>query len=137
MMLGHDKSLEDYVERFQLTYKRVRCALNPESLIGMREDILETLNMLLGGEIYQLSDDDIKTIFKNHSRASRKKGRASQYLANSSFSNTSIKSEIMNMLKEFKSEMVHTLSLQVDTMQINRKQEEAERALVVFCPRFT
>jgi len=32
MTMGSDESLEDYEERFQLSYKRVRCTLDPESL---------------------------------------------------------------------------------------------------------
>jgi len=44
-------NLEDYEERFQLSYKRARCTLDPESLKlvllrGVREDILDTLHML-------------------------------------------------------------------------------------------
>ena len=31
MTLGHDESIEDYEERFQLSYKRARCTLDPES----------------------------------------------------------------------------------------------------------
>jgi len=116
MTLGHDESLEDYDERFQLNYKMARCTLDPEPiklviLRGIREDILETLNMLSRGDIYQLSYDDTNIVFKNHSRAIRKKGRDSQALASYSSSKTSIKSEIGNMLEEFKSEMLHTLAL--------------------------
>lgn len=92
MTLGLDESLEYYKERFQLSYKRAICTLDPESLMlvllrGTREDILETL-----------------------------KGRVSQALASSSSSTTSIKSEIGNMLEDFKSEMLHTFSLKMDTM---------------------
>lgn len=130
MILGNDESLEDYDERFQLSYKRVRFTLDPQSLKlvllrGIREDIMETLNMLSGGDIYQLSYDDIKKIFRNHSRATRSKGRASQTLFSYSSTNNSIKSEIGNMLEHLKSEMLHTLSVKIDTMQIKRKQEEA------------
>ena len=32
MTLDNDESLEDYEERFQLSYKRARCTLDPESL---------------------------------------------------------------------------------------------------------
>ena len=32
MTMGSDESLEDYEERFQLSYKRARCTLDPESL---------------------------------------------------------------------------------------------------------
>ena len=38
---------------------------------------METLNVLSGGEIEQWPYDDIKTIFKNHSRVDRKYGRSS------------------------------------------------------------
>lgn len=41
------------------------------------------------------------------------------------------------MLEEFKSEMLQTLSMQMDTLHIKRKQEEVERALAIFCPRCT
>ena len=88
-----------------------RCTIDPESLKlvllrGIQEDLLETLHLLAGGDIYQLSYEDIKTVFTNHSRAARKKGRGSQPIANTSSSNSSIKVEIGNMLEDFKSEML-------------------------------
>jgi len=61
-------------------------------------------------------NDDIKIVFKNHSRVATKKGRVSQALASSSSSNTSIENEIGNMLEDFKSEMFHTLALQMESM---------------------
>ena len=82
MTLGNDESLEDYEERFQLSYKRARCTLDPESLKlvllrGVREDLLDTLHLLAGGDVYQLPYEDIKTIFRNYSREARKKGTGS------------------------------------------------------------
>ncbi len=67
-------------DRFQLNYKRAGCTLDPESLKlvllrGISEDILDTLHLLAGGDIYQLSHEDIKTVFRNHSREARNKGR--------------------------------------------------------------
>jgi len=50
-------------------------------LRGVREDILDTLNMIAGGDVYQLTYEDIKTLFGNHSREDRKKGRGSQRMA--------------------------------------------------------
>eukprot|EP00253_Pinus_taeda_P019096 PITA_19096 len=142
MTIGHDESLEYYKERFQLSYKRDRCTLDPKSLKlvlhrGVREDILDTLHMLSGGYIYQLPYEDIKIVFRNHSRETRNKGRSSQPMASTLSSNSSIKGEIGNMLEDFKSEMLKTLALQLDTMNIKRKQNEAKRALAVFCPRCT
>ena len=118
------------------------CTLDPKSLKlvlirGVREDLLDKLYFLVGGDIYQLPYEDIKTVFRNHSRAVRKKGRGIQPMANPSSSNTYIKGEIGNMLEYFKSDMLQTLTLQLDTMNIKRKQEEAKRALAIFCPTCT
>ena len=139
MTLGNHESLEDSEERFQLSYKRGRCTLDPESLKlvllrGVREDLLYTLHLLMGGDIYQLPYEDIKIIFRNHSRAAIKKGRGSQPMVSTSSSNSSIKGETRNMLEDLKSEMLQTLALQMDTMHIKRKKEEAKRALDIFCP---
>jgi len=41
------------------------------------------------------------------------------------------------MLEYFKSDMLQTLALQLDTMNIKRKKEEEERALAIFLPRCT
>jgi len=80
--------------------------------------------MLSEGDISHLSYDDIKTMSNNHSRDTRKKGRASQGLVNSSPSTKSNKNEIRNTLEDFKSENLHTFPFQMDTMNINKKQEE-------------
>ena len=41
------------------------------------------------------------------------------------------------MIEDFKSDMLHTFSLKMDTMHVKRKQEEAERTLDIFFPRCT
>jgi len=58
-------------------------------------------------------------------------------MASTSSSNLFIKGEIGNMLEDFKSDMMQTIALQLDTMNIKRKQEEVERSLGIFCPRCT
>ena len=83
MTLGYDESLQDYEERFQLSYKTAMCTLDTESLNlvllrGVREDLLDTIKMLARGDIYQLPYENIMTVFRNHSRAARKNGRSSQ-----------------------------------------------------------
>lgn len=57
MTLGNDDSLEDYEERFYLSYKRDRCTLYPKLLKlvllrGVRDDLFDTLRLLAGGDIY-------------------------------------------------------------------------------------
>ena len=61
MTIRSDESLEDYEERFQLNCKRVGCTLDPESLKlvllrGIQEDLLDTLHLLAGGDIYRLGE---------------------------------------------------------------------------------
>ena len=106
-------------------------------LRGVRENILDTLHLLAGGDIYELPYEDIKNVFRKYSREARKKGRSSELMASTSSSNSSIKGETGNIPEDFKSEMLQTLALQLDTMNIKRKQEEAERALAIFCLRCT
>ena len=116
MTMGRDESLEYYEERFQLSYKRARCTLDRESLKlvllrGIPEDLLDTLHLLVGGDIYQLPYDDIKVVFRNHSREAQKKGRGNPLLASTTFS----KHEFSNQMKDLKSEMRQTISMQLDT----------------------
>lgn len=99
--MGSDDSSEDYEERFQLSYKRTRCTLDPEYLKlvllrGVLEDLLDTLHFLAVGDIYQLPYDDIKTVFRNHSRVARKRGRGSQLLASTPLSSSFLKNEFVN-----------------------------------------
>lgn len=72
---------------------------------------MDTLKLLARADMYQLPYEDIKTVFRNHSRAARKKVRGSQLMVSPSSSNSSIKGEIGNMLEDFKSEMLQTLAL--------------------------
>ena len=138
MTMGSDESLEGYEERFQLSYKRARCTL-PESLKlvllrGVPKDLLDTLHLLVGGDIYQLPYDEIKNVFRNHSRSARKRCRGSQPLASTSSSSSSLRNELENRLEDFKSEVRQTFSMQMDTLHIKRKQGESKRALAIFCP---
>ena len=116
MTMGIDESLEDFEERFQLSYKRAKCTLDPESLKlvllqGVPEDLLDTLHFLARGDIYQLPYDDINTMFRNHSRAARKRGRGNPISASATFS----KHEFTNQMEDLKSEVRQTISMQLNT----------------------
>lgn len=116
MTLGPDKYLEDYEEIFQLNCRTANFTLDPNSLKlfllqWIREDVMETLNMLSRGYVYQFTYDEIKTVFRNHSRTTRKNGMSSQGLISSSPSTMTIKHEIGIILEGCKSEMLHTFSV--------------------------
>jgi hypothetical protein len=61
--------LEYYEEIFQLSYAKThRYNLDGESLIlvllwGVKEDLMDTLNLLANGDIFQLTYDNIKKVF--------------------------------------------------------------------------
>jgi hypothetical protein len=99
---------------------------------------MEKLNILSNGDIYQLDYDDIKRIFKNHSRSSRNKGIISRGLV-SQCSNpiTHINNELGGLIENMKIDILHSLSMQIYALQIKKKQEEEEKALVVYCPKCT
>jgi hypothetical protein len=48
--------------------------ITPSSLFlrGVREEFMETLNLLENGDIFQLEYEYIKKVFKNYSRSTRK-----------------------------------------------------------------
>jgi hypothetical protein len=81
-------------------------------LRGVREDMMETLNLLYNGYIYELEYDDIKRIFKNHSRYPRKKGRSSRCLS-SQYSNpiSHMNNELGELIKDMKIEILHSLAM--------------------------
>ena len=138
MTMGNEESLEDYKERFQLSYKRARCTLDPKSLKlvllrGVPEDLLDTLHLLAGGDIYQIPYEDIKTVFRNHSRVAQKRRRGNPLSASATFS----KHEFANEMEDLNGEMRQAIAMQLDTFRIQQKKQEAESALAIFCPRCT
>ena len=48
-----------------------------------------------------------------------------------------MQNKFANQMEDFKSEVRQIFSMQLDTLQIQRKQEEAKRALAIFCPKCT
>jgi len=93
------------------------------------------LNMLGKGDISKESYDEIVNLCKRCSRgaASRSKSKESIYSrVQKSASGGAIWAEIGNLLEEFKTEMLSSFSSQIDTLQVKKKQAEAEAALAIF-----
>lgn len=47
------------------------------------------------------------------------------------------KKDISNLLEDMKSCILHSLAMQSNNLEIDKKQEEAEKALAVFYPKCT
>jgi hypothetical protein len=79
--------------------------------------MMETLNLLSNGDIYHLDYYDIKRILKNHSRSSKKKGRSRRGLTSqSSNPTTHINNELGGLIKDMKTDILHYLAMQMDTL---------------------
>ena len=76
-----DETLEDYISRFLYTLqKNPQHVLTEDSqklvfLRGVNDNSLEALDLMVGGDVYQSSWDDLKKICLNYSRSTMKKGR--------------------------------------------------------------
>jgi len=71
MIQRADETLEHYAKRFQFSYKpATNHKLDDESLklvllSGVREDLMEALHLIVVGDTYQFTYDEIKDLFKN------------------------------------------------------------------------
>ena len=142
MVQKEDESLEDFVERLQYNLQRSehpnmsKDILKTILLKGVRDDCLYMLNMLGKGDISKEPFDEIINHCMRCSRGttSRPRGRDSVYSrVQKSASGGAIRAEIGNLLEEFKTEMLSSFASQIDTLQVKKKQAEAEAALAIFC----
>lgn len=95
--------------------------------------------MMGKGDISQLRFPDIGELCINLSRGKSKilKGPRDPALArvNKSATGTMSRAEIGNMLDEFKTDILGSLSEQIDTLKLQNKHNVETGALAVFCPK--
>jgi hypothetical protein len=145
MMQKEDENLEDFVERLQYNLQRSshpnvsKDILKTILLKGVRDDCLDMLNMLGKGDISKESYDEIVNLCKRCSRgASRNRSNSRDTTfsrVQKSASGGATRAEIGNLLEGFKTEMLSSFASQIDTLQIQKKQAEAEVALSIFCSK--
>jgi hypothetical protein len=106
-------------------------------LKGIRDDCIEVLNLLSSGDVHQNPFAEIVDYCRRYSRGQDKIGKAPR----DSFSRNTRQSsgtvsriELGNLLKNFKEDILSTISNQLDTIKLKKKQEE-ETILAIFCPR--
>jgi hypothetical protein len=145
MMQKEDENLEDFVERLQYNLQRSshpdvgKDILKTILLKGVRDDSLDMLNMLGKGDISKESYDEIVNLCKRCSRGAARNRSISRDTTFSrvqkSASGGATRAEIGNLLEDFKTDMLSSFASQMDTLQIKKKQAEAEVALSIFCPQ--
>lgn len=140
MSQKEDESLEDYVERFQFFLKKShQNSLFDESLKliflrGVNEDCMDALDLIGVGYISQEPFEEIYKACRNYSRSFTervKRDRTSSI--NKSITGVS-KAELRNLLSNMKEDIISHLSTQLDTLHINKNQEEAEATLTKYYP---
>jgi len=143
MVAKPNEALEEYVEHFQYNLQRSPYENMPDNVLkntmikGMKDQWVETMNIMGKGDIYQEYYGNIIDFCIMCSRGSTrlKPARHDAIIIDSKASGGSItRVEIGNLLEYFKTDILGTLMTQLDIMQAKRKQVEAEQNLAIFCP---
>ena len=110
---------------------------------GIRDDYLDMLNLLGKGDISKDSFENIVELCKRYSRGSSRNNRRDKRdkLECDVFDKTQKSSnggathaEIGNLLENFKTEMMISISLEIDILKAKQKQAVEDLTLGVFCP---
>ncbi len=137
--------LEEYVEHFKYilqgspyaTLPLLDNVLKTTLIKGMKEQWINTLNIMGKGDIYQ---EDYANIINLCIRCSRSSTRlklveCDTITRDNKISGGSIThAEIKNLLEDFKTDILGTLTTQLDIMQAKQKQVKAEQNLVILGP---
>ena len=138
-----EESLEYYVERFQYNMQRSRQnGLNDYTfkillLRGIRDDCIDLLNLMGAGDVSLLKYVEICDLYRRYSRNSSWSGRGiwDTVSRTTKTSREGVsRMEIGNLLEGFKTDILSSLSSQLDALQAKKRQEEEDRTLAIFFP---
>jgi hypothetical protein len=144
MQQSEEESLEDYLERFLYNYQKTKqfsldtATIRTIFLKGVRDDYIKVLNLMIYRDVYQNTFADIAKYCKRYFRSQDKIGKSVRDPTNRITKSTSggvTRIELGNLLENFKIDILNTISSQLDTIKIKRKQEEENATLAIFCPR--
>ena len=135
MQQQEEETLEDYVEWFVYNLQKFRqISLNSNAirtifLKGILEYYIDVLNLMAMGDVSEKSFEDIVELCRkySHSKLKTRKGVRDIKLAGGSVTRT----ELGNLLEKFKTNILGTLSSQINSMNIKNKFED--EALTIFC----
>ena len=89
------------------------------------------LNLMAVGDVSQKSFEEIVELFQKYSRSKSKAGKGVRAIK--SVGGGVTRTELGNLLENFKIDILGTLSSQIDSMNIKKKFED--EALTIFCSR--
>lgn len=145
MTQKEDESLEDLVERFVYNVKREKMDnLDEETLKSLllraiKDEWIDLLNLIGKGDISQLPFEDICDLCVHISRGKARVGRSHRdpllSRINKSTAGAVSREKIGNFLDTFKTDILGSLSEQIDTLKIQNKKNSKNVALSIFCPK--
>ena len=131
MMQREDENLEDLIERFNYNLKRAKMDNLDEDTLkyillkSIRDEWIDILNVMGNGDISQFPLNDIGELCVHLSRGKSKTGKGprdpSLVRVNKSTTRSGSRAENGNMLDEFKTNILGTLSEQLDTLKLQNK----------------
>ena len=143
MTQHEEENLEDYLERFLYNLQKSKqSSLNSGTiktifLKGVGDDYINVLNLMGVGDISFLPFDQISELCRKYSRGKAKTGKESRdslSKVSKSTSGSVTRVELGNLLENFKTNLLSTLSSQIDTLQV-KKKEEKEPILSIYCSK--
>ena len=111
---------------------------------GIRDDFLDMLNLLGKGDISKVSFEKIIELCKRYSRGSSRNNKRDKgdKLECDVFEKTqkspnggATRANIGNLLKNFKTEMMSSISSKIDVLRANQKQAVEDLTLAIFRPK--
>jgi hypothetical protein len=107
-------------------------------LKGIQEEYIDVLNLMGAGDISQLPFATICDLCRRYSRSRAKSGKGIRdvlpKVTRSTAGGGVSRIELGNLLENFKTKILGTLSSQLDMFQVKKKQEEEKVVVYIFCP---
>jgi len=146
MTQKEEENLEDYVERLDQNLQRFKHSdldskfLNTILIRGMRDDFLDSLNLLGKGDMSQGSFNEIIKLCLSYSRGSssgKSMVRDASIRIQIYINGGVPRAEIGNMFENLETDLLSTLSTQIMMAQEKKAQDEVDTNLAVFCLKST
>ena len=112
-------------------------------ICGIRDDFLDMINLLGKGDISKESFEKIVELCKRYSRGSSRNNKWDKQdklewdvfdRTQKSYNAGATWAKIGNLLENFKTEMMSSISLEIDVLREKQKQAIEDLTLGVFCP---
>lgn len=105
-------------------------------LKGIQDEYIDVLNLMGTRDASQLTSEEISILCKKYSRSKAKSGKGIRDTRINKLASGGVtRVELGNLLENFKTNILSTLSSQLDTIKTKKKQDEENTILTIFCSR--